>query len=138
MPLPLVSKILKDASEIKDKKKRIEFIVKHRQNNLLLTLLKYCFDEKIEFALPEGKPPYKPCEFLDQESRLYQETRRLYLFIKGGNDNLHPIRRETLFIQLLESIHPDEAELLIHIKDKKLPYRNINVNFVKEAFPGLI
>jgi hypothetical protein len=70
--------------------------------------------------------------------RLFAEIRRLYLFLKGGNPNLTKLRRETLFIELLESVHPSDAKILIAIKDKKLPYKGLTAKLVKEAFPGLI
>lgn len=101
-------------------------------------LLYYAFDPKVKFLLPEGAPPYKPCDFLDQEGRFYTEVRKMYLFIEGGNPNLTKLKREMLFIQLLESIGKGDAELLVAIKDKKLPFSNITEKVVREAFPGLL
>jgi hypothetical protein len=138
MRLPLVSKILKDVSAVKKKEDRIKTLRSHHPNKVMLQLLKYTFDDKIVFALPDGAPPYKPCGVLDNEAGLYQEQRRLYLFIEGGHPDLSQLRRETLFIQVLESIPPEEAELLIAVKDKKLPYKNITKEIVQEAFPGLL
>lgn len=138
MKLPSVSTILKEASEIKGRKQRIEFLRSHHPNTLMKILFKYAYDPNIKFALPPGKPPYKPCEVLDNESMLYNEQRRLYLFLEGGNPDLSDIRRETLFIQLLESIEPADAELLIAVKDKKIPYKGITEKLVREAFPKLL
>ena len=138
MRIPAVSTILKEASEIKDRKKRIYFLQSHHPNQLMKMLLKYVYDPNIEFDLPPGKPPYTPCEALDQENMLYLEQRRLYLFLKGGNPDLNPLRRETLFVQLLESIEPADAELLVAVKDKKLPYKGITEKLVREAFPSLL
>lgn len=104
---------------------------------VIQTVLKYAFDPNIKWILPEGVPPYKPCEFLDQEGRLLSELRKLYLFIEGGNPNLTKFKREILFIQLLESIDKNDAILLCTIKDKKLPFKNITSNVVKKAFPDL-
>ena len=70
--------------------------------------------------------------------RLLAEVRRLYLFIKGGNPNLTKIKREALYIEMLESIHPEDAKLLINIKDKKIPYKGVTLKIIKEAFPNLI
>ena len=69
---------------------------------------------------------------------LYGLLRKLYLFVEGGNPNLKPARREYLFIELLESVHPSEAELLCQIKDKKLKCNGLTYNLVKETFPELI
>ena len=67
-----------------------------------------------------------------------QEYTKFYNFIKGGNDSLSSIRRETMFIQLLEGLHPKEAEILIAVKDKKLSETyKISFDNVKEAFPQI-
>jgi hypothetical protein len=60
------------------------------------------------------------------------------LFVEGGNPNLKPARREYLFIELLESVHPLEADLLCQIKDKKIKCNGLTYNLVKETFPELI
>lgn len=139
MKLPLISTILEEASKRKTKKERVQFLRSHHPNKTMLRLLKYTFDPEIKFALPEGDPPYKENDIIDEDmSGLYQEDRRMYLFIEGGNPNLHPIRRETLFIQMLESVNPKEAKLMLAVKNKKLPYKGITKEVVKEAFPNLL
>lgn len=138
MKLPSVSTILRETSEIKNRKQRIAFLKSHHPNELMKLLLRCAFDPNIKFALPEGKPPYKPCEILDNESMLYNEQRRLYLFLEGGNPNLAQLRRETLFVQLLESIDRADAELLLAVKDKTMPYKGITEKLVREAFPLLL
>lgn len=132
-----IFQVLQQASTLKGTEDKINFL---RANNspALQMILKYAFDPAIVWDLPDGSPPYKPCPYPAQEMRLMAEARRLYLFIKGGNPNLTKLKRESLYIELLESIHPDDAVLLNAVKDKKIPYKGINVKLVKEAFPGLI
>jgi len=132
-----LSEILKKASDFDKKQDRIDYL---RQNDspALRALLKYAYDEKVKFLLPEGEPPYKPNELPDQEGTLYSELRRLYLFIEGGNPNLKPTRREYLFVQLLETIDKEDAKLLIAVKDKKIPHKGITKKFVEELYPGLL
>lgn len=132
-----IFQVLEQASKQKGTEDKIKFL---QENNspALQTILKYAFDPSIVWDLPSGAPPYKPCPYPAQEMRLMAEARRLYLFIKGGNPNLNKIKREALYIELLESIHPDDAVLLNSVKEKKIPYKGINVKLVKEAFPGLI
>ncbi len=132
-----IAEILKKVSESKTKEEKLEIFRKH-DSSAIRTILKFALDPNIKWALPEGDPPYKPCQFLDQHSMLYQEARRLYLFIEGGNDNLKPIKRESLFITLLESIDPEDAKVLLAAKNKKLPHKGITVNLINEAYPGLI
>lgn len=129
--------ILEEASKQKSNQEKIDYL-RAQDNKALLAILKYAYDPAIVWDLPEGAPPYKPCPYPAQEMRLMSEIRRLYLFIKGGNPNLTKIKREALYIELLESVHPQDAELLVAIKDKKIPYKGITAKLVKEAFPGLI
>lgn len=96
------------------------------------------FDPSIKWLLPEGVPPYKPNDLVDQQHRFYTEARKLYLFIEGGNPNLKQLRRETLFIELLECLDPADAKLLISVKDKTLTYPGVTKDIVNLAFPGLI
>jgi hypothetical protein len=132
-----LSEILRNASELDKKQDRIDYL---RQNDsaALRALLKYAYDDKVKFLLPEGDPPYKPNTLPDQEGILYSELRRLYLFIEGGNPNLKPFRREYLFVQLLETVDQHDAKLLIGVKDKKIPYKNLTKKFIQEAYPGLL
>lgn len=132
-----IFQVLDQASKLKATEEKIEFL---RANNspALQIILKYAFDPTIVWDLPAGEPPYKPCPYPAQEMRLMAEARRLYLFIKGGNPNLTKLKRESLYIELLESIHPDDATLLNAVKSKKLPYKGITIKLIKEAFPGLI
>lgn len=132
-----IAETLKRISELKNKSERIEAI-RANNNPVFRQIFQYAYHPDIVWNLPEGNPPYKPCEFLDQEGRLYTELRRLYLFVKGGNDNLKPFKRELLFIQLLESVAPEDAKLLLAMKDKKLPYKTLDQKLIKEAIPDLL
>lgn len=99
------------------------------------------FDPRVVWLLPEGTPPYKPLpESADQQAGLLQELRKLYLFVQGDTEtqrNLKQIRREQLFIGLLESIDPNDAKVLIGMKEGKLPYKGLTKALVAEAFPKL-
>lgn len=131
-----ISEILDQCSRLTTTKAKVEYL-RQNQSQPLFTVLQCALHPNVKWALPEGAPPYKPCDLPDQEARLYQEARRLYLFLEGGNPNLNPVRRETLFIQLLESIDPTDAKLMISVKDKKIPYKGITEKVVGEAFPGI-
>ncbi len=77
---------------------------------------------------------------LDQRySTIRKEYDKFYNFIKGGNDTLNGIRRENIFVNLLEGLHPLEAEILCLCKDKKLESKyKINKEIVSEAFPDIV
>jgi Family of unknown function (DUF6433) len=124
-------------SELKSYNDRVAFLRQH-DNGALRTVLKYALDPHIVWDLPDTDPPFKECPYPGQELRLMSEARRLYLFLQGGNPNLNRVRREALYIELLESIHPEDAKLLNAAKNKKIPYKNVTTKLIKEAFPDLI
>jgi len=128
--------VLKECAEPKEINKRVELLQKN-STPIVLNILKFAFDPNIKFLLPEGDPPYKPCEYVDQEGRLYQEARKLYLFVEGGNPNLTKFKRESLFIQFIEGIDKNDAILMLAVKDKKLPFKSLTKEVVKKAFPDL-
>ena len=132
-----VSEILEMVSKEKNRAKKIELLHQH-QSVPLKQVLQYCFDPNIKWLLPEGDVPYKPSALTDQESMFYVEARRLYLFVEGGNDDLTDLRRQTLFIELLETLDPADAKLLVKIKDKKMPYPGITYKLIKEAFTEIL
>lgn len=132
-----IFEVLKKTSEIKSVSEKILFL-RQNDNGALRQLVKYALDPNIAWDLPNTDPPYKPCPYPGQEMRLMSEVRRLYLFIKGGNPNLTKLKRESLYIELLESVHPEDAILLNSCKNKKLPYKGLTAKLFNEAFPGLI
>ncbi len=132
-----ISEILSKADKLVTDQEKIDFLRAH-QSVPLYTILKNTFDTSVVFLLPEGAPPYKPNPYPGQELRLYAENRRLYIFIEGQSPNINRVRREQLFIEILEAVCPQDAELLIAMKDKKMPYPSITGELVNQAFPGLI
>ena len=67
-----------------------------------------------------------------------REFKNFYHFVKGGNDGMNSVRRETMFINVLEGLHPLEAEILCLVKDKKRSYKyNITKEIVSEAYPDI-
>lgn len=132
-----ISEILGKYSDLKTKIEKIEWLRKNDSYALRMVLIG-AFDPNVVFDLPKDDPPYKPTPYLDQESALYKEARRFYLFTKDGNPNLTSEKRLNIFIQLLETVTPSDAILLLHMKDKKLPYNGLTVKNINEAFPGLI
>lgn len=138
MPRKLaISQIIENASTLKTAQEKVAYL-RQNDSSALRMVLQYAMDNRVKWALPEGVPPYKPNPNIDQEGMLYSEARRLYLFIEGGNPNLTKLKREMLFIDLIQSVHPKDAELLLSIKEKKLPHKGLTKKIVNEAFPGLV
>lgn len=132
-----IYEVLESVAQHKKNEDKVQALREHG-SAAIQQLLKYTFDPSIKFLLPKGDAPFKPCPFPDQHSRLYTEVRRLYLFVDGGHTGLSTLKRESLFIQLLESIDPNDAKLVCCVKDKKLPFKGITAKIVNEAFPNLI
>jgi len=132
--------IFEEVEKAKTKKEKIETLRKYSSGALKL-VLGATYDPRVKWLLPEGAPPYKPLpKGSDGEMDLSGELRKLYLFTEGNTDtqrNLKQTKREILFIGLLESIDPDEAKVLIGMKDGKLPFKSITRKLVAEAFPNL-
>tara|TARA_Y200000002_G_scaffold38218_1_gene27979 strand:- start:343 stop:792 length:450 start_codon:yes stop_codon:yes gene_type:complete len=138
-PKPTVHEILDAVHKAKTKQKKIEVLREYDSKALRYCLI-WNYDESLKSALPEGEVPYKPNESptLESQSKLASEYRTLYNFIEGGNYDINNTRREVLFIQLLESLSPDEAELLCLVKDKKLAKKyRCSFPVVTEAFPDI-
>ena len=133
----LVSEIFTKINNAKDKPKKIEVLRQYDTPGMRM-ILKGAFDPKIEWDLPEGTPPYIANEAPagTEHTYLEVEAKRLYNFAVGGNDQLNKIRKETLFIQMLEGLHASEAKVLIDVKNKSLnkTYKGLTSDMVKEAF----
>ena len=129
--------ILTKVNNAKDKPKKIEVLKKYDTNELRM-FLKGAFDEKLEWLLPEGKPPYTVNEAPvgTEHTWLKQEVKRMFHFLKGGNPQLSQMKRDNMFIQMLEGLSAEEAELLVWAKDGELNkhYKGLTANLVKEAF----
>lgn len=133
-----IAEILKGASELETLAQRRAYLLQH-DSPVISQLLKICYDPNITFALPKGNPPYKRTrKEEDLQGRLYHEARKMYLFLTGGHPTLSQLKREQLFIDFLESIDCEDAELILAIKDKKMPYKGISRTLVDKTYPGLL
>ena len=138
-PNPFMNEILDLVHEQETDEDKIK-VLKTYENDALKTLLIWNYDESIISLLPTGEVPYQPNESplgVDHSS-LRRDYKNLYNFVKGGNDSLSKIRRETIFIQILESLHPNEADVLVLVKDKNLEDKyDISFEVVKQAYPDI-
>lgn len=157
--------ILDLASKQRSIAKKAEVLQKYR-NDGLVSLLIWNFDESIVSLLPEGDVPYSRVEeqsaFNDtlsasveklntvkglsnadefvrkRATSIRKEYQNFYNYLLGGNPTLSSLRRETMFIQMLEGLHPREAEIMVLVKDKKLQTRyNITKDAVTKAYTDI-
>ena len=120
-PNPFMHEILELVSKQRTIAKKVQ-VLKEYETDALKALLIWNYDDTIISVVPEGEVPYEKNDVPigTDHTSLRKEWKNLYHFVKGGNDKLSPIRRETMFIQILEGLHPDEADLLCLVKDKGL------------------
>ena len=135
---PLMSEIAMKVNNAKDKPRKLK-VLRDNDSVALRQVLKGAFDPKIEWSLPTGDEiPYKvnDAPLGTDHTLLSREAKRLYLFIKGGDNTLSNTKRETLFIQILEGLSAEEAEFLVTVVNKKVnnKYKGFTANLVREAF----
>ena len=138
-PNPFIHEILELASKQRSKAKKIE-VLKEYETDALKSIFIWNFDETVISVLPVGDVPYNKNEVPvgTDHTSLRREWKHLYNFVKGGNDSLSGLRRETMFIQMLEGLHPEEAEILCLCKDKRLADKyKITYDVVKQAYPDI-
>ena len=166
--IPFAYEVLDAASKQRSKAKKVEVLQKYKHPSLV-TLFVWNYDTSIITLLPEGDVPYgntgedqqttgtlsdkindavgKMNEMgsnslgsQDQgKASIRGEYQKFYNFCKGGNPSLSNLRRETMFINILEGLHPLEAEILILVKDKKLESKyKISKEIVSTAYPEII
>lgn len=164
---PFVFEILTLVSKQRANSKKVEILKKYEHPSLKALFI-WNFDESVISLLPEGDVPYasvgeqnsfsgtvsgkikdavSKMEELnttslganDQgRSTIRKEFKMFYNFIKGGNDGLSSLRRETMFINILQGLHPLEAEILCLVKDKRLQSKyKITKEIVSEAYPDI-
>ena len=140
-PNPFIHEILDLVGEQRTKAKRVEILKEYRDDSLTAILI-WNFDERVQSAVPDGQVPFEPNDVPvgTDHTSLRREWKTLYHFIKGGNPSLSGLRRESMFIQLLEGLHPKEAEIICLVKDKELEevYPKVTLDVVKEAFPDIV
>jgi hypothetical protein len=135
----LISEVLQKVSNAKTKAEKIQLLNQHNTPALRAILIAN-FDESVISELPEGEVPFTANEAPKgtEHTVLEKEYRRLYLFFKGGSSSLKQSQRENLFIQMLEGLHEDEANLLVLVKDKALGKKyKLTRACVEEAFPNI-
>ena len=164
---PFVFEVLEAASKQRTKAKKIEVLQRYAHDSITAVLI-WNFDESVISLLPEGEVPYGNTRednsvtgtlsdkindavgmmkesgstslgSQDQgKASIRKEYTKFYNFLKGGNNGLSNLRRETMFINILEGLHPLEAEILILTKDKRLTDKyKITKEVVSAAYPQI-
>lgn len=136
-------KTLEKISEIADDNERKEALrTACLQDNNLAIVIQRTYHPNYSFDLPYGPISETARKSNHDEAGVfYQSLRRWYVFRQSNQTEeqieLKPHIREQQFIDLYESVASDDADLLVAVKDKKLPWDSLDVNFVVDAIPEL-
>ena len=133
-PLPL---IFKEISEQKTHLQKVKHL-KENRNNMVDLLLELAFSRDIRITLPEGSPDYQKTGEVElyNATLLYANRRQIEMFINDNTAQVPELKREQLFIDLLENLDPAESQLLIEVKDKKLEsYSGITKKVIEKVYP---
>lgn len=133
-----IAEIVGKLKSAKTKTERID-ILKNNDCAALRGIIRMNFDESLVLALPAGRPPFKQATVPDGfgKTSLKASAKGWYVFIQELSPNVKQSRRESIFIQLLESLDKSEAEILVQAKDRKLDL-GLTKKAINEVFPGLI
>ena len=133
----LFSEILDLVHKAKTKNKKVE-ILRGYNSDAFRMIIKASFDPNIVWVMPVGDVPFTPNDAPagTEHTRLATEAKKLYRYIRGGDNVTPQFKKEQMFIQLLEGLHVSEAKLVCDIKDKNLhqTYKGLSANVVREAF----
>lgn len=134
-----VFEVFEEYKKAGSREDRLEVLKKYSNHYAFRDILRGTFDDSLEFNLPEGRPPFTPNKPESAPTTLLKKHREFGLYVSGGQgDSLPAYKRENKFIQLLEGIHPEDAEYVLKMVAKKPPVRYITKKIVQEAFPNLI
>lgn len=123
-----------------DEKDKPALLQKHaNESKAFAIIVDLTFNPKWKWLLPPGSPPYHPSpKEADLQNVLKLESRKLQYFVNTPQGNvMKPLRREMMFIELLESVDFYDSKLLLSVKEKKLPFNGVTVKHIKKAFPDM-
>ena len=136
---PELHEMLDTISNKTARKDKIQLVQEFSQYACFTDYIRCVFDSRIIFALPQGRPPFEASEEDRSPSSWHRQNKQLAYFVKGlKGDAMNPIKRENLFISLLESVDPRDAEHLIGMVSKKSSAKGLTEKLVREALPTLL
>jgi hypothetical protein len=130
--------MLEAVDKEKTKAKKISMLQQYsKESKALKIVVELAYDNGWQWLLPDTDPPYNasPRE-ADLQHVLKADARRLQYFVNTPEGKaMKPLRRETMFIEFLESVDPLDAKLILAAKSKKLPFKTVTKKLITEAFP---
>jgi len=133
----MISEIINKARKLKSHDEKVAWLKRHNtlQIRNVLTLM---YDKDKVFLIPSEAPPYTPSTAVENQGALYTECRKLKYLVDGfGGENVDKLKREQIFIQMLETVNKDDALLLLDMVAQK-GYKDLPVKAINEAFGNII
>ena len=133
-----VYEVFEKFAKAKNKAEKVK-VLKENDHWAVRDVIRGGMDPSIEFLLPKGRPPYKANREESVPGTLLRENQKFKYIIKGlAGDGISGLKRESIFIGILEAIHPQDAEHVLLMLEKKPPVKGMTKKIVEEAYPGLI
>ena len=112
-------------------------ILLDRENFATKAILQLNYHPDVKWKIPKGAPPYTPSDN-QADASLHFEVKKLDYYVDPSPHNIPMLRRESMFVQLLERLDPKDAKLIIAMKDKKITYKGLSYKLVKDTWPDLL
>jgi len=136
--MKFVYEVLEQFEKAKDRKAKVQ-VLKQNDTLALKSILAGAMDPKVEFLVPKGPVPYTASEEHNAPSNLLNKYKDFRYVVKGGiGEKVPSYKRESIFLGILESVHPRDAELVVKMINKEKPCEGMTLNIIKEAFPDII
>lgn len=132
-----LGEIVNEVKEAKSVGEKIRILQKEDCRELR-GIFELTYDNRLTWVLPEGNPPYTPIDkSLDNQGLMYNEMRRMYIFLDHPQSaNINKVKREQVFIRMLEQVDPDDAKLLLEMKARKI--KGVSKKVVKQAYDDFL
>ena len=114
-------------------------VLTDRDNFATRALLQLNYHPDVKWHLPPGNPPYTPGQVADSTpNSLHFEVKKLDYYVDPSPHDIPQLRRESMFVELLERVDPNDAKLILAVKDRKLSYKGLSYKLVKDTWPDLL
>lgn len=134
----MISEIINRAISLKSHEEKVEWLRKNDSGPLRNILIAAYDKSKIKFLVPNTEPPYNPSQAHENQGALYREARKLKYIVEGfGGDAISKVKREHIFIEMLETVHRDDAKILVDMIKQK-GYKGLTAKAINEAFGNII
>ncbi len=132
-----VFEVLEEVTKARTRDEKVR-VLKQNESHALKDIIRGSMDSTITWNLPEGAPPYRASPAHSHPTNLYHENRKFRYFAKGGlGDKMPAVKREAIFIGVLEGIHPEDAKIVISMINKE-KIKGLSRPVIEEAFPNLL